>query len=442
MDNLSVNSVLTTSSKATAISFSAAVTGFSATPSSSSRRSVLLDQVANNHSRAEALNSLTHASVDRYTIGQVLHHELQKFGKQINRTKAALTSAKRLDLKKKNLHVSSGGHIARQLLDPMDEHFKMLKPARYIYPLASLPASAAVTNPDWDHFFANADALHSLQDAHQDDLSVGSETSASTIFDQTMGSFRIGSPEYLRKAGTPHRDKSPSKRQNQKPVKVNNRKDAKFLHKTYLFLPKLADEVAALGNKVEFVDEVYVPDPTHTSSVISNRLHSVSSKLKNLNPQQFSSSDSIKSNVSSSFQSVSSKCHSVFDSNVSEEHKNLQGNMLLCWTGILSRFRKIVEYISLADLHELCKLRHPPPMLVPIIGYICLLIGVEPTWVTAKRTVLKEVGAFRRLLSTINPSNIALGHAINAVKYKNDFMAEWDEREAGFVSKAVARILR
>jgi hypothetical protein len=465
------------------------------------RRSVVMEQIANNNARSKMLENLSHG-VHRYAIGK-MNQERHQYTRHMVRTKAKLESVKKHGdfLKKKHLHVSSGGHIARALMDPMDPHFKLLKPPRYIYPLASLPqGDGKIVNPDWDHYFINAECLQpddtnseTVKDEadaqgsvassssggkqHHNDLSsVCSASSAtSTLFEQSMGAYSSNHVKYARSPSPASRvstassklpDISPTRHHHKKnhghhKGKMSGDDSSKFLHTTYLFLPKLARKVASMNafpasnsakHHIDYIDEAYIPDPVHRSG---HKRSSPSSSVTS-SKQQPTNREAVKTPSSIyKWESMSGKATSsgkmlthVDRAKDKEEHPDIFENMLTYWKELIVNFQSVIHYnfsvaASSGDyLYEICKMREPPPMLIAIIGYICLLVGMEPTWAVARKTVLKEVGAFRRLLSTISPAQIQLAYAINAVKFKNEFMAEWDDREAGQVSKSIESILR
>ena len=60
------------------------------------------------------------------------------------------------------------------------------------------------------------------------------------------------------------------------------------------------------------------------------------------------------------------------------------------WKRMVVELKCEAMRIHYVDLVEIAKLQAPSAVIVNIIGYLCILLGVQPTWEAAKRYLFKE----------------------------------------------------
>jgi hypothetical protein len=61
------------------------------------------------------------------------------------------------------------------------------------------------------------------------------------------------------------------------------------------------------------------------------------------------------------------------------------------WSELEQELTVVAEGVTASDLAEIASWLKPPVAAVDIIGYICILLGVNPDWATAKKLLLKNI---------------------------------------------------
>jgi hypothetical protein len=75
----------------------------------------------------------------------------------------------------------------------------------------------------------------------------------------------------------------------------------------------------------------------------------------------------------------------------------------LSWEAVLGEFYEYAEkHIAVKDLSEIANLREPAAVCLPIIGYLCHLFGLLPSWPVAKKYIFKDVNILRRFLNHVS----------------------------------------
>lgn len=178
-----------------------------------------------------------------------------------------------------------------------------------------------------------------------------------------------------------------------KPVKIpppkdlSSRPEWSFPPPSYHFSDEKeenTDEFATVG--VDSSDEVFKHDislfrayqrPSTTSSLPS---------LVSLRP--------ITYNTPSSSSSPSSPTHGEIE------------RAKLIWKHLLDELCAAADAIEYHDLVELASLRSPHETISWTVGYIGILLGLDPSWAASKRSLLHEIVPLQRFLHLANPCHI------------------------------------
>ena len=67
------------------------------------------------------------------------------------------------------------------------------------------------------------------------------------------------------------------------------------------------------------------------------------------------------------------------------------------WTEMADELRLSCESMLYSDFVELLTMPKPPDLVVSIVGYICTLLGISATWLSARATILKDFGSLKSL---------------------------------------------
>lgn len=98
--------------------------------------------------------------------------------------------------------------------------------------------------------------------------------------------------------------------------------------------------------------------------------------------------------------------------------------------------------VGVPDLLEIASWLKPPPSAVPIIGYIAVLLGVEPNWDNAKRLLLKNIPLLHSFITQIQVDQISKDRLLAAVKWREEYIPVLSAEGIEKVNKALAKLTR
>jgi hypothetical protein len=94
------------------------------------------------------------------------------------------------------------------------------------------------------------------------------------------------------------------------------------------------------------------------------------------------------------------------------------GEAVQLWERLLVSIQECAIQIKFEDLVEIAQLRNPHPFIEGIIIYICILLGLEPSWDAAKHGLFKALIPFQRFLIEVDPERIPVRRLKAAVYHR------------------------
>ena len=71
------------------------------------------------------------------------------------------------------------------------------------------------------------------------------------------------------------------------------------------------------------------------------------------------------------------------------------------WGELEQELIEVAEGVPASDLAEIASWLKPPVAAVDIIGYICILLGINPDWATAKKLLLKNIPLLHQFITKV-----------------------------------------
>ena len=112
------------------------------------------------------------------------------------------------------------------------------------------------------------------------------------------------------------------------------------------------------------------------------------------------------------------------------------------WDGLIDNLREAANAIQYRDLVELARMREPPAVILPIVGYVSVLLGLTPSWLSARRSLFKELVPLQKFLREVDPMSIPIRRVRKAYELKDNTMSGWDEESVMAFSHAGAKLIR
>lgn len=106
------------------------------------------------------------------------------------------------------------------------------------------------------------------------------------------------------------------------------------------------------------------------------------------------------------------------------------------WVEAIKYLRYTAQELSYKDLTELTALREPPEPLMNLIAYICILLGLHPTWQAAKRSLFKELHPLQNFLREVDPLTLPLRRLKRASLLKDQQLSFLDPKIMPQVSRS------
>lgn len=72
------------------------------------------------------------------------------------------------------------------------------------------------------------------------------------------------------------------------------------------------------------------------------------------------------------------------------------------WAEMLQELWRTAADVANNDLMEISSWVKPPPAAVDILGYLCILLGVNPDWASAKRLLLRNIPSLQNFIRKVD----------------------------------------
>lgn len=109
---------------------------------------------------------------------------------------------------------------------------------------------------------------------------------------------------------------------------------------------------------------------------------------------------------------------------------------------IYSNLHATANAVGVPDLVEIASWIKPPPSAVPIIGYIAILLGINPDWNSAKRLILKNIPLLHSFITQVQVDQISKDRLLAAVKWREEHIPVLSAEGIEKVNKALAKLTR
>lgn len=112
------------------------------------------------------------------------------------------------------------------------------------------------------------------------------------------------------------------------------------------------------------------------------------------------------------------------------------------WGELEQELIEVAEGVPASDLAEIASWLKPPVAAVDIIGYICILLGINPDWATAKKLLLKNIPLLHQFITKVKPTRIPIDRWVAAAQWRQDHIPLVNHFGVEKVNKALSRLTR
>ena len=88
------------------------------------------------------------------------------------------------------------------------------------------------------------------------------------------------------------------------------------------------------------------------------------------------------------------------------------------WNNKLESMRRCSDDLKFLDLVDITRVGDPDNALIAILGYICILLGLKPTWNVITTTLFSELPALFKLLKQLEPRSLPIKRLKKASRFK------------------------
>lgn len=88
--------------------------------------------------------------------------------------------------------------------------------------------------------------------------------------------------------------------------------------------------------------------------------------------------------------------------------RDLLQKIEVVWNQIVEDYQACASEVSYKILVELSNLRSPPAQLLPVLGYVCILLGLKPSWQAARSFLLKEISPLMQFFHKVSCHSLLL----------------------------------
>lgn len=88
------------------------------------------------------------------------------------------------------------------------------------------------------------------------------------------------------------------------------------------------------------------------------------------------------------------------------------------WNNKVESMKRCSDDIKYLDLVDMTRVGDPDNALIAILGYICILLGLKPTWNVITSTIFSELPALFKLLKQLEPRSLPIKRLKKASKFK------------------------
>jgi len=108
----------------------------------------------------------------------------------------------------------------------------------------------------------------------------------------------------------------------------------------------------------------------------------------------------------------------------------------LKWAAAVKQLRNTAKELSYKDLTELTAMREPPEQFADLVSFVSLLLGLQPTWAAAKRSLFKELQSLHNFLRQVDPLTIPMRRLRKAAELRQTKLSFLSPESLGQVSKS------
>jgi len=98
------------------------------------------------------------------------------------------------------------------------------------------------------------------------------------------------------------------------------------------------------------------------------------------------------------------------------------GGVKLAWQEMVISMHMCTASLTYKDLTDIACMRCPPAFVVHLMGFIGVLLGLEPSWQAAKRTMFHEIVSMQNFLCNVEPLTIPTKRIRTALEMKDSMM--------------------
>lgn len=80
----------------------------------------------------------------------------------------------------------------------------------------------------------------------------------------------------------------------------------------------------------------------------------------------------------------------------------------LKWAAAVKQLRNTAKELTYRDLTELIAMREPPEQFADLVSFISVLLGLQPTWAAARRSLFKELQSLHNFLRQVDPLTVPM----------------------------------
>lgn len=107
------------------------------------------------------------------------------------------------------------------------------------------------------------------------------------------------------------------------------------------------------------------------------------------------------------------------------------------WSEAVKQLRSTAKELVYKDLTELTALREPPESLANLVAFVCILLGLQPTWKAAKRALFKELISLQNFLTEVDPLTIPVRRLRKAVELRDGKLSFLTAENLSLYSKSL-----
>jgi hypothetical protein len=148
--------------------------------------------------------------------------------------------------------------------------------------------------------------------------------------------------------------------------------------------------------------------------------------------------------ASSQQQDSQSQSHAhTFNKEILSNHSNsLVRTAAGVWDSLIENLAAAADAIMYRDLVEVSNMREPPATVETVIGYLCVLLGLTPTWAIARRSLFKELVPLQKFLREVDPMSIPLRRVRKAYELKENVLGSVTEEQATNINVSVGKLMK